>query len=256
MCPSVRCPPTVAHSVSSGNAVVFGIIIDTFGTLRDEEKDKRQDMTSRCFICGISREEFDRHGNGFVAHIKADHNMWQYLFLVVHLRSKEDTEMDGLESYVKNMLADDDHAWFPMSKVSCCCCCCCCSCCCCCCCCFVLWCRSDWPRYHGDVCVLVSQAFVLQQLEDTGRSELAVLQTQVKSVASEVSVLRADVMKVAAEFARTVQRLPVHTRVVRFFGWSLCLSSSRIVVMCRQPALQRRCSAFSYSSLLRNSSRF
>jgi hypothetical protein len=55
--------------------VVFGIIIDTFGTLRDEEKDKRNDMTSKCFICGISRDEFDRHGEGFLNHIKADHNV-------------------------------------------------------------------------------------------------------------------------------------------------------------------------------------
>jgi hypothetical protein len=55
--------------------VVFGIIIDTFGTLRDEEKDKRNDMTSKCFICGISRDEFDRHGEGFLNHIKNDHNV-------------------------------------------------------------------------------------------------------------------------------------------------------------------------------------
>ncbi len=56
-------------------SVVFGIIIDTFSDLRDQEKDKRAEMLSVCFICNLQREQFDREGNGFENHIKHDHNV-------------------------------------------------------------------------------------------------------------------------------------------------------------------------------------
>lgn len=56
-------------------AVVFGIIIDTFGELRGQTKDKQNDMNGTCFICGISREEFDREAAGFGDHIEHDHNV-------------------------------------------------------------------------------------------------------------------------------------------------------------------------------------
>jgi hypothetical protein len=42
--------------------------------------------------------------------------MWQYLFLVVYLRGKDETEMDGLESYVCGRIDEDDTSWFPQMK--------------------------------------------------------------------------------------------------------------------------------------------
>ena len=33
--------------------IVSGIIIDTFGLLRDQETEKEQDKKSNCFICGL-----------------------------------------------------------------------------------------------------------------------------------------------------------------------------------------------------------
>ena len=45
--------------------------------------------------------------------------MWQYIYLIVHLRTMDETEMNGLESYlwdkVQN-LADGDTSWFPQRK--------------------------------------------------------------------------------------------------------------------------------------------
>lgn len=98
-------------------AVVFGIIIDTFATLRDEEKAKRDDMVSKCFICGIARDEFDRHADGFLAHIAKDHNMWQYVFLVMHLRFTQSTDFNGLESHIHGLIEQDNNSWVPMQRV-------------------------------------------------------------------------------------------------------------------------------------------
>ncbi len=39
--------------------IVFGIILDTFGELRDERKQKIHDIEDICFICGINSYEFE-----------------------------------------------------------------------------------------------------------------------------------------------------------------------------------------------------
>jgi hypothetical protein len=70
---SPACGPE-RHVVRCG-AVVFGIIIDTFGDLRGQTKDKQDDMNGVCFICGIARDEFDRNANGFEDHTEHDHNV-------------------------------------------------------------------------------------------------------------------------------------------------------------------------------------
>ena len=68
--------------------VVFGIIVDTFGELRDEKFQIEDDMASNCFICSIRSADFERFGKGFQTHIRQDHNMWAYRFFMMHLRRK------------------------------------------------------------------------------------------------------------------------------------------------------------------------
>lgn len=55
--------------------IVAGIIIDTFGSLREEEGDKIRDIEDKCFICGNLKTTFDRlsdntSGGGFAHHIR------------------------------------------------------------------------------------------------------------------------------------------------------------------------------------------
>ncbi|KAI8365871.1 hypothetical protein EDC96DRAFT_509091 [Choanephora cucurbitarum] len=97
--------------------VIFGIIFDTFGHLRDERSSIQQDMKDSCFICSIPAVEFQRHTKkGFEDHVKNDHNIWQYLFFLVHLRNKDPTEYTGPESYVATCLRNGDYSCFPINK--------------------------------------------------------------------------------------------------------------------------------------------
>ena len=55
--------------------IVAGIIIDTFGSLREAENEKNGDIEDKCFICGNLKTTFDRlsdnaAGGGFNYHIK------------------------------------------------------------------------------------------------------------------------------------------------------------------------------------------
>ncbi|GAN04326.1 conserved hypothetical protein [Mucor ambiguus] len=96
---------------------IFGIIFDTFGHLRDERSSIQQDMKNSCFICSIPAVEFQRHAKkGFEDHIKNDHNIWQYLFFLVHLRNKDRTEYTGPESYVAGCLKNADYSFFPINR--------------------------------------------------------------------------------------------------------------------------------------------
>lgn len=94
--------------------IVFGVIIDTFASLRTADKEKTMDMQNRCFICSIDAYTFDRATKrGFHDHIYMEHNMWHYLYLFVHIRKKRITEYNGLELYLAMRMAKRDVSFFP-----------------------------------------------------------------------------------------------------------------------------------------------
>jgi len=99
--------------------IIFGIILDTFAALREETQNKTNDMKNTCFICSIDRSTFDRNGTPFEIHIKAEHNMWMYLYYLVYLKTKDETEYTGLESYVAALLEEEDVSFYPMYKAMC-----------------------------------------------------------------------------------------------------------------------------------------
>ena len=86
--------------------IVAGIIIDTFGSLREEENTKNKDIEDKCFICGNLKTDFDRnselgpYAGGFKHHIKFNHYMWNYLYFLAYLKYKDPNEFTGIESYI------------------------------------------------------------------------------------------------------------------------------------------------------------
>ena len=73
-------------------------------------------MENTCFVCGVDRFTFDTKGGGFERHIWYDHNMWNYLFMIVHLREKEPTEYNGWEQYVADKMNARDTSFFPLNN--------------------------------------------------------------------------------------------------------------------------------------------
>jgi len=100
-------------------SIVAGIIVDTFGSLREDANEKNQDMRENCFICGNEKETFDRKSDtqgGFVEHIKIDHYMWNYVFFIAYLKNKDQTDYTGIESYIDEKVELQDVSWFPLGK--------------------------------------------------------------------------------------------------------------------------------------------
>jgi hypothetical protein len=99
--------------------VIFGIIIDTFGELRNLKDERIINTTQLCFICGISKQVFDRASDGpdgFKNHIRNDHNMWNYLCFILYLWEQDKDDDDGLEQFVRRCVEKEDISWFPQNK--------------------------------------------------------------------------------------------------------------------------------------------
>lgn len=102
--------------------IIFGIIIDTFSSLRSDKLDRLADTTGICFVCGIDELTFERASkepDGFQRHLKLDHNMWSYLYFIFHLWEQDKDDDDGLELYVRKAIEANEIFWFPMNKAMC-----------------------------------------------------------------------------------------------------------------------------------------
>ncbi|RHZ39725.1 hypothetical protein DYB26_014783, partial [Aphanomyces astaci] len=96
--------------------LAFGLIIDTFATLRTQHKENQDDLKDRCFICSIDCFTFNRMTKGFDHHTRHEHNIWHYIYLFVHLRKKHFTHYNGVELYLATRMAKRDVTFFPSHR--------------------------------------------------------------------------------------------------------------------------------------------
>ncbi|GBG32793.1 Inositol 1,4,5-trisphosphate receptor [Hondaea fermentalgiana] len=122
---------------------VFGVLVDQFSSLREDLQNRHAQLNNSCFICGLGRAEFDaisfeyrqrqddlaryagREGlrtefkGGFMYHISYEHNIYDYLGFILYLEAKDETECNGLESYVLAELdksSGDAISWIPSGR--------------------------------------------------------------------------------------------------------------------------------------------
>ena len=47
-------------------------------------------------------------------HILHEHNLWMYVFFIIHLKTKDKTDYNGTESFIHEKLLEEDISWFPL----------------------------------------------------------------------------------------------------------------------------------------------
>ena len=87
-------------------AIVSGLIIDTFSAMREENENIQADINDKCFICSIPRDEFEQAGVSFQKHVTVEHNMWKYLWFKLHLLSKDPLNFSGPEHYANTQMVE------------------------------------------------------------------------------------------------------------------------------------------------------
>jgi len=98
--------------------LIFGMIIDAFGDLRDQKTSNEEDAKNVCFICGIERSEFERHIN-FENHVLDEHNLFAYIYYLVYLIDRAEhnkVEMTDIENMVLKKFNQKDFSWVPVGQ--------------------------------------------------------------------------------------------------------------------------------------------
>jgi hypothetical protein len=96
--------------------MIFGIIIDTFAELRVMKVKTEYQKRNFCYVCSINRNLIEKSGVDFMAHIQKSHYLWNYLFLLYHIRKKPKTELNGIENFIIEQLDADRIDWFPIGQ--------------------------------------------------------------------------------------------------------------------------------------------
>ncbi|XP_064599288.1 inositol 1,4,5-trisphosphate receptor type 1-like [Liolophura sinensis] len=102
-----------------GLNIIFGIIVDTFSELRDLKWRAESDMKDTCFVCSRNSYDFEHHGKGFDHHVRNEHNMWSYVFFMIHLEDIKASDYTALELYVSKSLNREDYDFFPLNRALC-----------------------------------------------------------------------------------------------------------------------------------------
>lgn len=97
--------------------ILTGTIINAFAIIRYDKENNLQDQISKCFICGIKKDEIEEiTKKPFKFHRKYEHNEWNYIFFIIYLEKKKKEEYSGIESIIKKEVEQKSINWIPQGR--------------------------------------------------------------------------------------------------------------------------------------------
>ena len=96
-----------------GLNMLFGIIIDSFGNLREREWDIENDLNNFCLVCCIEKTEFEAKGIDFYYHVTIQHNIEDYVAYMIRLLINSRHLMHDIDYEIFNKVLRFDNSWFP-----------------------------------------------------------------------------------------------------------------------------------------------
>jgi len=103
-----------------GMNILFGIIVDTFGAMRDVVLERETYRKKTTFIGSLDRSDVDKAArpmgilSGFDYMENDRQDKWKYMFFVFYLRRKDPINYSGPETRINKLLNEDDHQWLPL----------------------------------------------------------------------------------------------------------------------------------------------
>ncbi|PVD21456.1 hypothetical protein C0Q70_19629 [Pomacea canaliculata] len=91
----------------------YGLIGDMF------EWRAESDMKDTCFICSRNSYDFEHHGKGFDWHVRHEHNMWAYVYFIMHLDDIQASDYTALELYVARLMENENYEFMPLNRALC-----------------------------------------------------------------------------------------------------------------------------------------
>ena len=96
--------------------ITFGLIVDSFGSLRDETYNYEKDKEDKCFICQISRDGCLLKSIDFNSHVNDTHNIWNYVDFLCYLHLYDPNNFTRVEGFVWDKLSGKDFGWIPIDN--------------------------------------------------------------------------------------------------------------------------------------------
>jgi len=101
--------------------VISGIIIDTFGFLRDESSLRAVYNASTTFIACLDRGDINKAArqcgitseSGFQYIEKNRQHVWNYMNFIFYLKNKKETDFTGPETRIERLIVNEDTEWLP-----------------------------------------------------------------------------------------------------------------------------------------------
>lgn len=76
------------------------------------------DIQNVCFICDITKREFNNNGISFSKHTTQVHYLWDYAFFIIGLLEKDEDEYNGIETYIAHKYHNSDTDWLPFQQTT------------------------------------------------------------------------------------------------------------------------------------------
>lgn len=89
--------------------LITAIIVGTFITIRNENKQKGNVLNRTCSICGVYMPPDSTFHS-------QRHNLHSYIALIIHIESKATEDCNELEEYIKECLKEKTYKFFPINK--------------------------------------------------------------------------------------------------------------------------------------------
>jgi hypothetical protein len=96
--------------------MINGVIVSTFSQIREDSTTKAEDINNKCYICSISRGDFEKSQISFDKHIKTDHNHITYIQFLIFLKFFNEKDMDSDQSYIISCIKNKDIGCFPIGR--------------------------------------------------------------------------------------------------------------------------------------------
>ncbi len=94
--------------------IFFGVIVDSFNSMRDQTTQNTEDVKNKCFIC--NRDRFDKQEDDFDKHREKLHHPFSYSYVYFYLANKNSQEFSAIESYVWNQINKQETNWLPKDQ--------------------------------------------------------------------------------------------------------------------------------------------
>ena len=95
--------------------ITFGLIVDSFGALRDETYSYENDKENVCFICQLTRDGCLLKNIDFDYHVSNEHNIWNYVDFLCYLHLYDSNNFSRIEGFVWDKLIEKDYGWLPIN---------------------------------------------------------------------------------------------------------------------------------------------